>query len=267
MNIPIPEYCTLDKAAQLIGCEVFDLVHFGEIGAIKLCVLLNKEVEVSLSVLPSEEQHVSYKDGGEWVGGFYSKFVTKEDPELSSEKEPGWYDFSAVISGLWEIHKISKYGVVESNIPNSLSNRLISIDSDFAYAMAELVNITINFDINELFVFGNDIKKIIEFREKRIPCRINEFECEFNIAMSEDTIQSQLCDREEKPKTINARAQFIKSLLYTMYDKDVAENPRRFLDNPDSEISRLFFGKGVKAPSGRAVQTWLEMVDIPFKDS
>lgn len=65
-------------------------------------------------------------------------------------------------------------------------------------------------------------------------------------------------------KTINSRAQFIKSLLYTMYDSDVAENPRKYFDNPDSEISELFKAKGIKAPNGRTVQAWLSMVDIPF---
>lgn len=32
------EYCSLDRAARLLGCEVQDLLHWGSIGAIKLCL-------------------------------------------------------------------------------------------------------------------------------------------------------------------------------------------------------------------------------------
>jgi hypothetical protein len=32
------EYCKLDRAATLLGCEVEDLIHWGSIGAINLCI-------------------------------------------------------------------------------------------------------------------------------------------------------------------------------------------------------------------------------------
>lgn len=32
------EYCKLDRAARLLGCEVDDLIHWGKIGAIDLCL-------------------------------------------------------------------------------------------------------------------------------------------------------------------------------------------------------------------------------------
>lgn len=180
MNIPIPEYCTLERASKLIGYDVSDLIHLGEIGAIKICISLNYEVLADLSVLLSDEQSVSYEDDEGWVGGFYSKFVTKEDPEIESNKDRGWYNFTAVISGLWEIHKVSEYGKLENKFPNSISNLLISIDGDYAYASAKLVDLVIDFDVNELFILGVDIKKIMEFEGKRIPCLINEFEGELD---------------------------------------------------------------------------------------
>jgi hypothetical protein len=37
-------------------------------------------------------------------------------------------------------------------------------------------------------------------------------------------------DEAHSAKTINKRAQFIKSLLRIHYGNEVAENPRRFLD-------------------------------------
>lgn len=42
LTLPLPlEYCRIDRAARLLGCEVEDIVHWGAIGAIDLCVNLN----------------------------------------------------------------------------------------------------------------------------------------------------------------------------------------------------------------------------------
>ncbi|HEF0064715.1 hypothetical protein [Citrobacter sp. RHBSTW-00271] len=40
-NIPALEFCTLSRAAELLGCHLDDLIHFSEIGAIELCLPLH----------------------------------------------------------------------------------------------------------------------------------------------------------------------------------------------------------------------------------
>lgn len=42
LSIPL-EYCRLDRAARLLGCEISDLIHWGAIGAINLCYYLHNE--------------------------------------------------------------------------------------------------------------------------------------------------------------------------------------------------------------------------------
>lgn len=36
------EYCSIERAARLLGCEEYDLFHFERIGAIEMCVELNR---------------------------------------------------------------------------------------------------------------------------------------------------------------------------------------------------------------------------------
>lgn len=40
-NIPAFEYCKLDRAAELLGCKVGDLLHWAETGAVELCLKFN----------------------------------------------------------------------------------------------------------------------------------------------------------------------------------------------------------------------------------
>lgn len=41
-GIPAPEYCSLPRAAELMGCKVSDILHLSTIGAVQLGVLLNE---------------------------------------------------------------------------------------------------------------------------------------------------------------------------------------------------------------------------------
>lgn len=50
MNIPIPEYCTLERASKLIGCEIGDLLHFGEIGTVTICIKVPSSTKAMVHV-------------------------------------------------------------------------------------------------------------------------------------------------------------------------------------------------------------------------
>lgn len=66
-------------------------------------------------------------------------------------------------------------------------------------------------------------------------------------------------EQENKPstKTFNAQAQLIRDLITICYGKDVADNIRSHLDNPQSEIIRDFHKKDLNPPSGKTVQKWI----------
>ncbi|NUY57023.1 hypothetical protein HLG76_10750, partial [Salinivibrio sp. EAGSL] len=56
------EYCTVERATRLLGCEVEDIYHWNEIGAVKLYAYFQKRVpgkiEISmLNIRGKEEQH------------------------------------------------------------------------------------------------------------------------------------------------------------------------------------------------------------------
>lgn len=44
------EYCTVERAARLLGCEVEDIYHWHDIGAIKLCVHFRKLVQGKVNI-------------------------------------------------------------------------------------------------------------------------------------------------------------------------------------------------------------------------
>lgn len=49
------EYCKLDRAARLLGCEIEDLIHWGAIGAIELSVYLVKPIKCWLRHVPDDD--------------------------------------------------------------------------------------------------------------------------------------------------------------------------------------------------------------------
>lgn len=62
-GIPALEYCKLDRASRLLGCEVEDLIHWFEVGAIDLCVRFygNEKMEMFLTSTFKEAKMV-YED-------------------------------------------------------------------------------------------------------------------------------------------------------------------------------------------------------------
>lgn len=70
---------------------------------------------------------------------------------------------------------------------------------------------------------------------------------------------------EDKPvsaKTINYLAVALKSFIHIHYGADVAENLRKHLDDPTSEIRRDFADKEIKAPGGKALAGHLKDILI-----
>ncbi|MEQ3422630.1 hypothetical protein [Citrobacter braakii] len=267
MNIPIPEYCTLERASKLIGCEIGDLLHFGEIGTVTICIKVPSSTKAMVHVFKKDEETV-YDIEAEWSSrGKYSEFVTVDEPMEHAEDYEYEFRIPAFISGLWGMLRCSDFGQPFTQIPCEGMVVLTGTDRPFLaildfpgseWGVEQLLNI----QPEDMYILGADIEKIVNYAGKRLPDRSDEHIDNINVKPNGEL----LVRHEDKlsTKTINSRAQFIKSLLYTMYDSDVAENPRKYFDNPDSEISELFKAKGIKAPNGRTVQAWLSMVDIPF---
>ncbi|XWJ92917.1 hypothetical protein ACRARH_12385 [Phytobacter ursingii] len=269
MNIPIPEYCTLERAAKLIGCEIGDLLHFGEVGSVTICIKVPSSTKAMIHVFKKDEETVCDIET-EWSArGKYSEFVTVDEPMEQVEDYEYEFRVPAFISGLWGMLRCSEFGQPFTKIPCEDMVVLTGTDRPFLaildfpgseWGVDEILNV----QPENMYILGSDIEKIVSFAGKRLPER--SVECTDSPNVKPNGELSVQHEDNLSTKTINSRAQFIKSLLYTMYDSDVAENPRKYLENPDSEISEIFKAKGIKAPNGRTVQSWLSMVDIPFFD-
>lgn len=70
-------------------------------------------------------------------------------------------------------------------------------------------------------------------------------------------------ENKESPKTFNAKARFIKTLLYFIYSNEhMANNPRTYFDDHDSEIRTDFRNSGLKLPTGKTIEKWIGDADI-----
>ena len=117
----------------------------------------------------------------------------------------------------------------------------------------------LNFEIEDFYIAKSDFLEIKKYSDDgELPSYIN--------GGKEKIEPSKNPDEAHSTKTINKRAQFIKSLLRIHYGNEVAESPRRFLERKDSDVSKDFKDLNIIAPSGKAVQEWVKGVDIPFSD-
>lgn len=93
----------------------------------------------------------------------------------------------------------------------------------------------------------------------KFPKCLQSNKVEISLANKNDNLPKQ------STKTSRAQARFIKTLLFFTYsDEKIVNNPRSYFDNPDSEICRDFRAMGLKLPTGKTVQKWLEDVDIDW---
>lgn len=98
------------------------------------------------------------------------------------------------------------------------------------------------FEMEDLIIPAEEIQKLIAFYKP---------EQEFSDSENNDDITSFT-------KTLNYLAVALKALIHIQYGAETAENLRKYLDDPDSEISQDFINAGIKAPGGKALHNHLK---------
>ncbi|WP_146045083.1 hypothetical protein [Aeromonas veronii] len=131
--IPV-EYCSPDRAARLLGCEVDDLFHWAAIGAIKLYAIfdcfevtfVNEDSSggmLNISVNPwlnKDYTHVS-SSGKTKVFGYGPSYLN-HSAELRIFSQSNFLGYEYIeISGLWEI---SQSGISKVDYRHSIENEL-----------------------------------------------------------------------------------------------------------------------------------------------
>jgi hypothetical protein len=106
------EYCRIDRAARLLGCEVEDIIHWGVIGAIDLGYKLTN---MRGGLIVDDEQFTNSPDVKEWFssGDFfahkqlsmYASFAVDMENSLAVKgaADSSAFSFSGEASGIWFI--------------------------------------------------------------------------------------------------------------------------------------------------------------------
>lgn len=277
MGMPLREYYSVVRAAELLGCKVEDLLHWASIGAINLYVSFEeghgyvrfvgdgvKKEERNLNRFTEEQfesaQHLRdelFKE--KYTIDKFSRVVSLmryEDIDLDSlPREERFYPCS--FSGLWALPQ-NAYGMTALySFQPSLDDFWFSAESKMFVSFE--TDEFLNFEIEDFYIAKSDFLEVKKYSDDgELPSYIN--------GGKEKIEPSKNPDEAHSTKTINKRAQFIKSLLRIHYGNEVAESPRRFLERKDSDISKDFKDLNIIAPSGKAVQEWVKGVDIPFSD-
>ncbi|EMD9275510.1 hypothetical protein VWV82_004170 [Cronobacter malonaticus] len=258
-DLPALEYCSLDRASRLLGCELEDLLHWAEIRAIPLMVKFTNKVSgaARIEFSDSVDLYKSLRDIDPGLGDFLlSQFcsfsLTPDDyedyefnGEINAEHDMIEYTLECNLSGFWELANFSiDDGMVNLHTVRPFRCKHEWVGHATYWGGSE-------FSVSDLFISRESIELISGVRQRVL----------LSLANFQDEKPNNII-AENNPKTMNYRAMFIKSLLYVCYGEEAAESPRKFLDNPRSKIKVDFESKGLRIPSGKAIETWLKDIDI-----
>ncbi len=238
MKLPKRAYYPLSEAATLMGCGVRDVIHFGAIDALDFYVFINKfdapgESWFHLNIPNNQVDNIDFfgcLSGDGWM--LYDVAFKKKSDGFYLD---GYYAKS--ISGLFNVNGFYLQPLEFSDSCNLETTVLSSHPEDEDYLPVDVNLIGFNLSIGRdyLCVLGKDIDKFMNIEEK-------------NVSQTVASNQSQM----------------IKALLYIHYGEEVANKPRKFFDDNESEVCKDFQLRGMGIPSGKTVAAWLKDVDINF---
>lgn len=149
-NLPPMEYCSLARAQKLLNCELEDILHWHDIGAINLCLKLNptrgtlkiavlshqeKDVTTALNPLASAEEVETF-----WSAHSHIRSILRLDgdiPIVETLRGNTVTQFNVKVSasGLWHPHSRNLMALLEAPDDILYENRLSMMlpDKPFVY--------------------------------------------------------------------------------------------------------------------------------------
>ncbi|MDP0383984.1 hypothetical protein Q7Y45_08905 [Glaesserella parasuis] len=282
-KLPPRKWYTLEQAIkrikQLTGeeLEIADLIHYWKIRKLEICtyclmtpvkitigntILNNNGFSLFIYYDHRKENEFKYKikDVLEFVklderGNEYNYETTEYNHITNIEEHynPAYYITERAVTedemhgeGVFYIHGL--LSVIPQNGINIIKE--VSFDSNIIQFVTpknnendyriglEIVNFDdeIYLDKNQLYILNDDLEDFINNK-------------------ANPPIPEQY--KHPPTKTLNAQAEFIRNLLIMFYDETTANNIRKELDNPNSEIRKDFEQKGLPTPSGKTVDRWI----------
>lgn len=177
-NLPPMEYCSLARAQKLLNCELEDILHWHDIGAINLCLKLNptrgtlkiavlshqeKDVTTALNPLTSAEEVETF-----WSPHSHIRSILRLDgdiPMVETLRGNTVTQFNVKVSasGLWHPHSRNLMALLETPDDILYENRLSMMLPDKPFVYCHFIPDEDEYSaisLNRIYITSQAIEKI-----------------------------------------------------------------------------------------------------------
>ncbi len=177
-NLPPMEYCSLARAQKLLNCELEDILHWHDIGAINLCLKLNptrgtlkiavlshqeKDVTTALNPLTSAEEVETF-----WSPHSHIRSILRLDDDIPMvETLRGntvtQFNVKVSASGLWHPHSRNLMALLEAPDNILYENRLSMMLPDKPFVYCHFIPDEDEYSaisLNRIYITSQAIEKI-----------------------------------------------------------------------------------------------------------
>lgn len=177
-NLPPMEYCSLARAQKLLNCELEDILHWHDIGAINLCLKLNptrgtlkiavlshqeKDVTTALNLLASAEEVETF-----WSPHSHIRSILRLDgdiPIVETLRGNTVTQFNVKVSasGLWHPHSRNLMALLEAPDDILYENRLSMMLPDKPFVYCHFIPDEDEYSaisLNRIYITSQAIEKI-----------------------------------------------------------------------------------------------------------
>lgn len=177
-NLPPMEYCSLARAQKLLNCELEDILHWHDIGAINLCLKLNptrgtlkiavlshqeKDVTTALNPLASAEEVETF-----WSPPSHIRSILRLDgdiPIVETLRGNTVTQFNVKVSasGLWHPHSRNLMALLEAPDDILYENRLSMMLPDKPFVYCHFIPDEDEYSaisLNRIYITSQAIEKI-----------------------------------------------------------------------------------------------------------
>ncbi|HDK6839637.1 TPA: hypothetical protein M4193_000911 [Klebsiella variicola] len=177
-NLPPMEYCSLARAQKLLNCELEDILHWHDIGAINLCLKLNptrgtlkiavlshqeKDVTTALNPLTSAEEVETF-----WSPHSHIRSILRLDgdiPMVETLRGNTVTQFNVKVSasGLWHPHSRNLMALLEAPDDILYENRISMMLPDKPFVYCHFIPDEDEYSaisLNRIYITSQAIEKI-----------------------------------------------------------------------------------------------------------
>lgn len=274
MALPEREYYPLFKVAEIMKCDIEDLLHYASIGLLQICFPIPLTEMFSNKVCDNESEYVfpsvvrdeisNIPEEGR-VYRFRNNYFSMYEFVLTSDKRNDlkMYGLLAInyfdIAHFYDFYLRTEYEadclfVCSADFPRdnvepfvSEGYKPINIEFSDEYCIDLHRLVITKYELTLLQLGG---KKYIESEAEYID---DEKELEY-------FLKNKTNDLKNPSHYIksNLQIEFIRNLLFLKYGEDAIKNPRNFIEKNKSPLVRDFELNGLKYPSGKSLEKWLK---------